>query len=149
MKKIREVFVACLFTFVFILSGCTSTPTMSNEVTIGGKLTASAENPTNSSTGMGLLEATYNKETNVLNWTISYSGLTGPVKAGHFHGPAIPGQNAGVVLGFTGSTESPIKGSATITPAQAADLLAGKWYVNLHTAMNPSGEIRAQALVLQ
>ena len=56
MKKIREVFVACLFTFVFILSGCTSTPTMSNEVTIGGKLTASAENPWHLISDMKLLQ---------------------------------------------------------------------------------------------
>ena len=39
---------------------------------------------------------------------------------------------------------SPITGTATLTPAQAADLAAGKWYVNLHTAANPGGEIRGQ-----
>jgi hypothetical protein len=82
----------------------------------------------------------------MLSWTVNYSGLTGPAKAGHFHGPAPAGQNAGVALGFTGSVESPIKGSATLTAAQAADLLAGKWYVNLHTAANPGGEIRGQAV---
>jgi len=31
-----------------------------------------------------------------------------------------------------------------LTPAQAADLLAGRWYVNIHTARYPGGEIRAQ-----
>ena len=57
------------------------------------------------------------------------------------------GTNAGVVQGFSGSMDSPIKGSATLTAAQAADLLAGKWYVNLHTAANKGGEIRGQATV--
>lgn len=66
------------------------------------------------------------------------------VGAGHFHGPAIAGQNAGVVLGFNGSVESPISGEATITPAQAKDFSDGKWYVNLHTKDNPGGELRAQ-----
>ena len=70
--------------------------------------------------------------------------VTGPVKAGHFHGPAPAGQNTGVALGFTGSMDSPIQGSATLTAAQAADVLAGKWYANLHTAANPGGEIRGQ-----
>jgi hypothetical protein len=69
------------------------------------------------------------------------------VKAGHFHGPAAAGANAGVALGFTGSVESPIKGSATLTPAQLADLTAGKWYVNLHTAANPGGEVRGQVML--
>ncbi|MDB5424047.1 MAG: hypothetical protein JWQ29_1463, partial [Phenylobacterium sp.] len=39
-------------------------------------------------------------------------------------------------------TPSPIKGTATLTDAQIADLNAGKWYFNVHTAANPGGEIR-------
>ena len=35
-------------------------------------------------------------------------------------------------------------GSATLTDAQAADLMAGKLYVNIHTAANKGGEIRGQ-----
>ena len=37
-----------------------------------------------------------------------------------------------------------ITGSATLTDVQAADLMAGKWYFNLHTAAHPGGEIRGQ-----
>jgi hypothetical protein len=54
-----------------------------------------------------------------------------------------------VALGFSGSVESPIKGSATLTPAQVADLMAGKWYVNLHTAASPGGEVRGQVMPSQ
>jgi hypothetical protein len=39
---------------------------------------------------------------------------------------------------------SPIKGTATLTDAQAADLAAGKWYFNVHTEANKGGEIRGQ-----
>ena len=115
-------------------------------VTITGRLAASNEVPPNASPGMGMLEATLDKASSVLKWTVAYSGLTGPVKAGHFHGPAPAGQNAGVALGFSGSVDSPIQGTATLTPAQVEDLLAGKWYVNLHTAANPGGEVRGQAM---
>jgi hypothetical protein len=62
----------------------------------------------------------------------------------HFHGLAMPGQNASVIVPITGHLASPITGSATLSPSQAADLVAGKWYVNLHTAANPDGEARGQ-----
>jgi hypothetical protein len=39
---------------------------------------------------------------------------------------------------------SPIDGTATLTADQVKDLLAGKWYFNVHTAQNPGGEIRGQ-----
>jgi hypothetical protein len=41
---------------------------------------------------------------------------------------------------------SPVKGSATLSEAQAADLMAGKYYFNVHTAANPGGEIRGQVV---
>ncbi len=120
-----------------------------NTIALRANLSGANEVPANASTGSGLLEASFDKQTNVLSWTATYAGLTGPVKAGHFHGPAAAGANAGVALGFTGSVESPIKGSATLTPSQAADLMAGKWYINVHTAANPGGEVRGQVMPAQ
>jgi len=113
-------------------------------VKLEGTLSPSSEVPATDSHATGKVKATFNTETNMLKWTVTYSGLTGAAKAAHFHGPAAAGQNAGVVVPLTGSLASPIKGEATITAAQAADLLAGKWYVNIHTAAHPPGEIRAQ-----
>jgi hypothetical protein len=40
----------------------------------------------------------------------------------------------------------PIKGTVTLTDAQMADVMAGKWYANVHTAANPAGEIRGQMI---
>jgi len=109
-------------------------------------LSGAAEVPANSSAGNGTLEATLDKASNVLTWKVTYSGLSGPATMAHFHGPAMPGANAGVVVPFTAAT-SPIEGKATLTAAQVADLTAGKWYVNVHTAANPGGEIRGQLMV--
>ncbi len=100
------------------------------------------EVPPNASTGTGT--AKVDLDSNVLKWTVTYSGTTGPVTAGHFHGPAMTGANAGVVVPFPGPISSPITGTATLTAAQVADLKAGLWYVNLHTAANPGGELRGQ-----
>jgi hypothetical protein len=117
-----------------------------NSVWLEASLSAANEVPANGSSGSGKLEASLNQDSLELSYSLSYTGLSGPVKAGHFHGPAPAGSNAGVVLPLSGSLASPIQGEATLTPEQAADLLAGKWYVNLHTAANPGGEIRGQAL---
>ena len=108
------------------------------------RLSGTSEVPSVMSAGAGTLVVTLNPSTNMLNWTMTYSGLSGPVTGAHFHGPAMAGQNAGVIVPVTGSLASPITGTATFTPAQAADLAAGKWYVNLHTAANPGGEICGQ-----
>ena len=110
-----------------------------------GSLSGAAEVPPNMTRGSGEAQAWLNKKTNELKWKITYSGLSGPATAGHFHGPAAAGTNAGVQVPFKDLT-SPIEGKATLTAAQAADLMAGKWYANIHTAAHPGGEIRAQML---
>ena len=124
-------------------AGCGMMPGGS-ESTATNKMAASQEVPPNGSQGTGTVVTTLDKSTRTLKWTVTYSGLSGPVRAGHFHGPAAAGANAGVVVPFTGSLESPIQGQAVLTEAQMNDLVAGKWYANLHTAANPGGEIRGQ-----
>ena len=96
------------------------------------------------SSGKGSATATLDTANKTLSWTVDYSGLSGPPIAAHIHGPAEPGQNAPVVVPFTGNLASPIKGSATLTEAQMQQLENGKWYVNIHTADNKGGEIRGQ-----
>lgn len=105
---------------------------------------AASEVPPKGGDGMGEVDATLDTVTNQLVYTVTYMGLSGDATAAHFHGPAAVGVNAGVVVPIKGALASPIRGEATITPEQAADLLAGKWYFNVHTAANPGGEIRGQ-----
>ena len=115
-------------------------------ISLRASLSAGNEVPPNSSAGTGTLEASFNKANGSLSYTLHYAGLSGPAKAAHFHGPAMAGANAGVVQPFNGALDNPLQGTATLTAAQAADLLAGKWYVNVHTAANPGGEIRGQVV---
>ena len=107
-------------------------------------LDAKSETPPNTSAGKGTADIDYDAASKKLSWTLTYSGLTGPATAAHFHGPAEPGKNAGVAVAIPNASKSPVEGSATLTDAQAADLEAGKYYVNIHTAANPGGEIRGQ-----
>lgn len=107
-------------------------------------LDAKSEVPANASTATGTADLDYDAATKKLSWKVSYSGLSGPATAAHFHGPAEVGKNAGVAVPIPGIANSPAEGSATLTDAQASDLLAGKLYVNIHTAANKGGEIRGQ-----
>jgi hypothetical protein len=77
-----------------------------------------------------------------LSYTVNYKDMTGPVVAAHFHDAPTPGGNGPPVVPATNVGTSPIKGTATLTDAQIADLNAGKIYFNVHTAANPGGEIR-------
>lgn len=106
-------------------------------------LTGAGEVPANATKGSGTVTATYDPASKLLSWTGSYSGLTGPATAAHFHGPADAKTNAGVLVPAP-APASPFSGSATLDDAKAADLLAGKVYFNVHTAENPKGEIRGQ-----
>jgi hypothetical protein len=109
-------------------------------------LTGADEVPAKQVSGTGTLTATLDTDTNTVQYHVEYAGLTGPVVAAHFHGPAAPGTNAKPQVPVKAPFESPIDGTATITADQAKDLLDGKWYFNLHTAANPGGEIRGQVV---
>jgi hypothetical protein len=110
------------------------------KATLDGK----SETPPNTSAGTGTADIDWDAATKKLSWKLTYSGLSGPATAAHFHGPAEPGKNAGVAVAIPNATSSPVEGSATLTDAQATDLEAGKYYVNIHTVANPGGEIRGQ-----
>jgi hypothetical protein len=107
-------------------------------------LDSKSQVPPNTSAGKGTAEIDYDAASKKLSWKVTYSGLSGPATAAHFHGPAEAGKNAGVAVPIANPGTSPVEGSATLTDAQAADLVAGKYYVNIHTAANPGGEIRGQ-----
>ena len=106
-------------------------------------LDGASEVPATTSAGKGTADIDFDPATKKLTWKLTYSGLTGPATMAHFHGPAEAGKNAGVAVPITPAT-SGSEGSATLTDAQAADLLAGKYYVNIHTEANKGGEIRGQ-----
>lgn len=110
------------------------------KATLDGK----SQVPPNTSAAKGTADLDYDPASKKLSWRLTYSGLSGPATAAHFHGPAEAGKNAGVAVAIPNAASSPVEGSATLTDAQAADLMAGRYYINIHTAANPGGEIRGQ-----
>ena len=123
----------------------TAAPATAEAVKLQADLKGTNEVPPNNSAGSGKAEATYDTDTKTLTYTITFTGLSGPAMGAHFHGPSEAGKNAGIALPFK-TVQSPIQGTATLTDTQATDLLAGKWYANIHTAANPGGELRGQMM---
>ena len=120
-----------------------ASPALADMEKFKATLDGAQQNPPVTTKGKGTATFTFDTAKKKLSWNVKYSGLSGPAVAGHIHGPAAVGENAGPVIPFK-KLKSPIKGSAVLTDAQAADLEAGKYYVNVHTAANKDGEIRGQ-----
>ena len=124
---------------VFLLWGAAR----ADQINFKADLSGASEVPPVTTAGKGTATAALDTATKTLTWTVTYSELT--PTAGHIHGPAAPGANAGVLVPLGNPPfADPIKGSATLTDAQISDLKAGRAYINLHTADNKGGEIRGQ-----
>ena len=118
--------------------------------TLSATANGAQEVPAVTTTATGTVSGTYNSSTNALSYTVTWTGLSGAPTLMHFHGPALAGANASPTLdisGFATTASGSYTGSATLTETQEADLLAGKWYWNVHTAANGGGEIRGQVSV--
>jgi hypothetical protein len=121
-------------------------PAFAETVHYTADLKGATEVPPNDTKGTGAVDATYDTANKKFTYSITYSGITGPATAAHFHGPAAAGKNAPPVIPITGKLDSPIKGEKTLTAAQAKDLSSGMWYFNVHTAAHKDGEIRGQLM---
>ncbi len=131
-----------------ILAAALGVTACASPMTFQGPMSGAYEVPATATRGVGTVVATVYPSTKAMTYTVEYKDLSGAATAAHFHGPAAVGANGPVVIPATVSA-SPIKGGATLTDAQFADLQAGKYYFNVHTAANPGGEIRGQALRAQ
>ena len=137
MFRVPSHFLFIGFTAIILATA----PTLADNMAFKAQLKGATEVPATDSAGSGSADVLVDTAAKKLSWTVSYSGLTGDATAAHFHGPAGPGENAGPVIDITGKIET---GTADLTDQQLADLQAGKWYINIHTAKFPDGEIRGQ-----
>lgn len=122
-----------------------------NIYNLSGSLNGAAEKPNAVTTpATGTLSGTYDADNNILTYTVNWSNLKDSATVSHFHGPATADQAApplkDILLTNKAATASASGTITSITEAEEADLLGGKWYVNVHSKAHPPGEIRAQVI---
>jgi hypothetical protein len=118
-------------------------------------LSPANEVPAKTTAGTGFVE--FVDKTDVIDWTMTLTNMTGVI-ASHIHGPAAAGTNTGVIINLfipnvaTGTVNG-VVAQGTITNANNATVSLdslrtlfnnGNAYVNVHTSVNPGGEIRDQ-----
>jgi len=109
-------------------------------------------------TGSGSGTLTLDDQLHTLTFNnIVWGGLSSPSTLAHIHGPAAPGQSAGVIYGLDshtqlGGTSGTISGTLNLVDGavgftlaeQLNQLHSGLWYINIHSEAFPGGEIRGQ-----
>jgi hypothetical protein len=136
---LRRVLLAAAFGAAFVSAASAAT------VNYTARLSGQAEVPKTASKGKGKFDSTFDTQSKVLNYTLTFNGLSGPATAAHIHGPATRAQSASVIAPLGDKNPaSPVTGSVTLTDDQVKMLQSAKLYVNVHTAANPGGEIRGQ-----
>ena len=141
MKPLCIAFLASL-----TLAGCMSymSDKAGSNISLGAVLNGAHEVPANASTAGASLQAQYSKETQILKYRLVVNGLSSPITRAAFHGPDTLDSDAALAPINTPFNGTYQEGGTTLTPAQAADVLAGRWYVEIQTEQFPAGEIRGQ-----
>ncbi|CAN5329078.1 hypothetical protein BH11PSE10_BH11PSE10_20050 [soil metagenome] len=118
--------------------------------------------PVNAATGTGVATLSYNDfgtlstADDTFNFSLGVFGLTGTATGAHIHAAALAGFNAGVVVDLGAAPFAALNGGGTlliggnnvpvVDTSLLSNLQASKAYVNVHTALNPGGEIRGQLI---
>lgn len=104
------------------------------------------EVPPVTSPGKGDADVLVDTVTREVRWTVRFQDLSAPLSATHFHGPSASSGNAPILVPIATKLDrsGTIEGKATVNEQQVQDMLAGRWYINIHTPTYPSGELRGQ-----
>lgn len=108
------------------------------------------QTPKVDSNALGNALLTLTSSTRMLCYSISFTELVGIENVAHFHGPASAGQNANILFDISPApspTGSPKTGCVgPLGAKRMSQLKRGLFYINVHSDLFPSGEIRGQVL---
>lgn len=135
--------IAFIFSGLLSCSKSSSPAAVDPNVTYLATLSGASEVPSNASTATGSATLIFNSTTKIFSITVTYTGVT--ATNGHIHKGAA-GVSGGVIFPFSSFTSPISYTSAALDATQEADLGANLYYVNIHSAAFPGGEIRGQLI---
>ena len=123
-----------------------NTTTPKHMYTISGTGNGSQVVPAFTGSGIGNITGTYNSDSNLLNYTVSWDSLTGDASnVGFYNGAAgVAGSSVQELSVSTPGATGNATGTLTLTDAQETDLLNNNWYYSVGTLANATGEVRGQ-----
>jgi hypothetical protein len=142
-----SLFIVPVALMMMLILAASVSPVNAIEKPFTAVLTGGQEVPQNDSEAFGVVFVTFDTITKTLCYSITFNNLGSDETAAHFHGPAAPGQDAGVVFSIT-----PVPGKSKngcvgpLSTRQIRELDKGQWYINVHSVGFPEGEIRGQVL---
>lgn len=149
MKNFKHIFVLIAICSVSLFS-CKKHDQDCVKKNHGLPMSGAQEVPARETAATGKIKVSYNKCDKMLTFTVDWKNLTADPVGSHIHGTAAKGVNAPVQYNFTSLI--PKATSGTFTNSVMVDgitikedsLLAGFYYLNIHTPKFPGGEIRGQ-----
>jgi hypothetical protein len=123
-----------------------STMPSSTTAVLTATLTGAQETPPNPSAATGTATVNVDKTAKTFTASITTTGISGT--GAHIHA-GMPGVAGPILFPFTESPAGSGKWAtnATLDDTQLQAMLAGNYYVNVHSATYPAGEIRGQLTV--
>lgn len=137
MKNLLKILTLAFF-FTSIVS-CTDDNVLNTQVIYKAVLNGTSETTPNTSKATGIATLTFNTTSKVFTISVEHNVVSPTM--GHIHRGAF-NNNGPVVFPFTTLTSPIAYTSSILTAEQEADLTAGLYYVNIHSAAFPAGEIR-------
>jgi hypothetical protein len=135
--------VAPLVALIALAACATVSDMWSGGKTANVRLTGAEENPPVSTKATGSGSFTVAKD-GALKGSVTTQGVQGTMA--HIHRGA-KGTNGGVAIGLTKNGDTyTVPDGAKLSEADQAAFKAGNLYVNVHSAANKGGELRAQLL---
>ena len=154
---------ACIFFMAtaLLITSCVKDQDESKFYVVNAPLSASQTIPASNATSGGAIDATYDRRSKTFSYKVTWVNLMDTATTLHVHGLADSGALAiapypnGIIQTFTRTSTPalpPTKATGSFSASlyidgvllKEEDLLAGKYYIDLHTKAKPAGELRGQ-----
>ncbi|HLY77968.1 MAG TPA: CHRD domain-containing protein [Caulobacteraceae bacterium] len=106
-------------------------------------LRGAAESPPNPTNARGEVVAVLDTDRRTFDYTVTYSGLSGPIEVAGFKQPNSPPDDP-IITAPAGAVM--IHAVVQLTAEQITDLNASRWIFDISTRANPGGEIRGKVV---